>query len=83
MKRINLLLILSISTFVFASSNQEADGVLSLKKQLLAKQLEYKNAIKNSEPINLSDYGILKEKSDQLNNFRNECYDFINEDLHL
>ena len=80
MKRINSLLILSILTFVFASSNQKADGVLSLKKQLLAKQLEYKNAVKNSEPVDLNDYGILKEKSNQLNNFRNECYDFDNED---
>ena len=52
MKRINLLLILSILTFIFASSNQEANGVLSLKKQLLAKQLEY-NEQNNITPVSI------------------------------
>ncbi len=80
MKKINLLLILSTLTFVFTANTQESKGVSSVKKQLLAKQLEYKNAIKNGKSINLNDYDILKEKSNQMNDSRDECYDFENED---
>ena len=63
MKKINLFLIISTLTFIFAAHSQETKGVYSVKKQLLAKQLEYKNAIKKGDPINMHDYKILKEKT--------------------
>ena len=80
MKKINLFLILSTLTFIFASNIQDTKGIMSVEKQLLAKQLEYKNAVRNGESIDLSDYVILKEKSNQMNDSRDECYDFDTED---
>ena len=66
MKKINLLLIffLLFGTVLLAdnSGNINEYGAKSVQKFLEAKQIEYKNSVKNNESVNAEEYKILVKK---------------------
>ena len=70
MKKINLLLIffLLFGTVLLADNSGSINeyGAKSVQKFLEAKQIEYKNSVKNNESVNAEEYKILVKKLFQI-----------------